>query len=325
MADLAEVPQRMLAVDPPEAARLHSAPGCLGGSVRVQRVVVHHRTRRELVGEALRPGPILREHVRREPVTRVVGQPDRVLLGAEGHDREHRPERLLPHDGHVGRRVGQHGGLHETRAFGRHLDPATGEDLRSALPGFLEVPPHDLHLHLRGHRADVDVVAVGLALAQLFRQRHHFFSERLRHVLLHVDALDGRAGLPGVGERAPGDLLRGGVEVGVVENDRGVLAAELEHAGDHLLRGGDVHLAPGGDRPGEHDHLDAGADQLSPDVAPALHHAEEPARQTGLLEKRSGLLQDDGGELARLHHHPVARHQRGERIADRDRERIVPR
>src|SRR5581483_669930 len=56
----------------------------------------------------------------------------------------------------------------------------------------------------------------------------------------------------------------------------------------------------------------------------ALHHSEETARQAGFLEQRARLLQDDRRELARLHHHRVSRHQRGCRVADGDRERIVP-
>jgi len=52
--------------------------------------------------------------------------------------------------------------------------------------------------------------------------------------------------------------------------------------------------------------------------------AEEPARQAGLLQQGARLLHHNGGELARLHHHPVAGHERGDGVADRDREGIVP-
>ena len=186
------------------------------------------------------------------------------------------------------------------------------------------MPAHDLDLRLRGHRADVHVVLVRIALAELPGQRDHLLGEGPGHALVNVHALDRGAGLPRVRERAPGDLLRGGVQVRVGEHDGRILSPELQHAGDHLLGSREVHLLPGGDRAGEYDHLHPAPDQLRAHLAPALHHAEEPAGQARLLQESARLLHHDGGELARLHDHRVAGHQRGGGVAHRDRKRIVP-
>ena len=214
--------------------------------------------------------------------------------------------------------------LHEPAAIRVDLHLAAGEHLGALRAGVVQVALHDVHLHLRGHRAYVDVVAVRLALAQALRELHQLLRQLRRDALVDVDSLHRGAGLPGVGERAPSELERGGVQLGVVQHDRGVLPAQLQHAGDHLLGRGDVHLAAGGDRPGEHDHVHTALDQLRADVSLAVHHLQKAARDPCLLEQSAQALGDERRELARLEHHAVPGHERHHHVAGRNRERIVP-
>jgi hypothetical protein len=104
--------------------------------------------------------------------------------------------------------------------------------------------------------------------------------ERLGDRLVDVDALDRRADLPGIGERADGRLLGGPLGVDVAVDDQRVLAAELEQ---HLLRspGGGLRdrlTRPG--RAGVHDQVDAGVgDQRGAGAAVAEQQVERAGRQ----------------------------------------------
>src|SRR5439155_21077832 len=139
-----------------------------------------------------------------------------------------------------------------------------------------------------------DVITVRIALPQFPGTGDDLFGEALRYALVNVNALHGGAGLTGVGEGAPGDLLRRCVQVGIRKDDGRILADQLQHAGDHLLGGGEVHLPARSDRAGEHDHVDAAADELRADVPLSLYDAEEHARVPSLLDEIARPLQDDG-------------------------------
>src|SRR5215213_425420 len=80
----------------------------------VDDAVVHARVAGlDAGGEALALVDVLGPDARVEPVARVVGELDRLLLVAHLHDRQRRPERLLDHDLHRVVDVGQHGRLEE--------------------------------------------------------------------------------------------------------------------------------------------------------------------------------------------------------------------
>ena len=66
---------------------------------------------------------------------------------------------------------------------------------------------------------------------------------------------DGEAGLAAIGESAPDGGAGSRFEVGVGEDDHGVLAAQLEHAGDELSGAGLGHAPAGGHAAGEDDFI----------------------------------------------------------------------
>src|SRR5690606_22195537 len=55
---------------------------------------------------------------------------------------------------------------------------------------------------------------------------------------LYVEPLGAEAYLAGIGEAGTADAFHGLVEIGVVENDAGILAAEFEGDRTHAARGG---------------------------------------------------------------------------------------
>jgi hypothetical protein len=147
------------------------------------------------------------------------------------------------------------------------------------------------------------------------------------HAAWHVQALERHANLAGGHERRerhPGD--RALVQHGVVEHDRGVVAAELErHVGD--VPGGDLHdsLAARG-RAREADVLDARVahhDRAEHGVL-AGDHVQHTGRQP-LSDLAQRQHRRQRRSRRRLGDHRVPRHQRVRQARREDRERPVER
>ena len=125
--------------------------------------------------------------------------------------------------------------------------------------------------------------------------------QALDHVVVErlgdVDALDGRAHLAVVHERAGEDGRRDDGGVGVVEHDGGVVAAELERDALEVGRGRHGHLLPRLDRAGEADLArDGMRGHPGAELVAAAHDVDDAGRE------------DVAQELADLE-----RRQRGER------------
>ena len=76
-------------------------------------------------------------------------------------------------------------------------------------------------------------------------------------ILMDVQALQRRAGLAGVDETTPEQLLQQRFDVRARQHDAGVVAAEFQGHPLQVLRGAAHDLLAGGDRAGEHDLVDA--------------------------------------------------------------------
>ena len=197
------------------------------------------------------------EHATGQAVLAVVGDAHRVVLVVERDDHEDRAEDLLLGDRHGVVDVGEQ----------RRLDPPALGELVAGGPSSADGQRGALGLPL----LDVAEDAVAL-LGRDHRAHDHVGSLRVavghggEHALEHLDALlvaragqqhpglDGAA-LAGV-EAGAHAHQRGEAEVGVVEHDRGRLAAELEedalHGGRALLHDALAHRG----RAGERDHVD---------------------------------------------------------------------
>jgi hypothetical protein len=97
--------------------------------------------------------------------------------------------------------------------------------------------------------------------------------------LVHEMATHGEADLALVEERAPGSGARGRFDVGVVEHEVGVVAAELERDPLELPAGGRPDQPAGPRRAGEADHVDPRiADDRFTGGDPTRQDVQEPGR-----------------------------------------------
>ena len=120
------------------------------------------------------------------------------------------------------------------------------------------------------------------------------------------------AGLAGGGEDPRDHALHGLLEIGVVENDIGRLAAEFERDGLDAARRQPVNMLAGFVAAGECDFRDVlmGDQRLAhftPEAGDDVHHARRKSR---LLEQLAKSERGDRREFRRLPHHGVARGQR---------------
>ena len=162
--------------------------------------------------------------------------------------------------------------------------------------------------------------------AETSRPAAELLHERLVQIARDVDPLDARTRLAAVGEGAPERALDRSVEVGILEDEHRVLAAELERdRAETLACGGrDFRTDVGGAR--EEDLRDpARADELLAGGRIPLHDAHEPRRRARLLERALHPAPRERRELGRLDHDRVPGGHGRDRLRERDPEREVPR
>src|SRR5262249_34366903 len=153
----AELPQPLgAAVTRADAALLDAAegqPGNAGGDEALVDAGV-------AALDALREGDaaldVTRPHARVEPVAAVVGEPQRLIGIAHGHDRDHGAESLLAHDEHRVIDAAEHRGLVEVPGAVAGA-PAAEQHLGSLALRVIDVTLDDLDLPRARERAVVDV------------------------------------------------------------------------------------------------------------------------------------------------------------------------
>ena len=118
---------------------------------------------------------VARPHAGVQPVAAVVGESQRLVGVAHGHDRDDRAERLLAHDEHRVVDAGEHRRLVEaSRAVA--APPAAGQHARALRARVVDVALDDLDLPRTGERAVVDV---GVGAVRPDAQRPHLLDELL--------------------------------------------------------------------------------------------------------------------------------------------------
>ena len=144
---------------------------------------------------------------------------------------------------------------------------------------------------------------------------------------LHEQPRAGQADLPGVAEDRldrPGD---GVVEVGVVEDQVGALAAQLEADRGEVGRRGLADHARGRGLAGEGDPVDAavlGQRRARGVRSEAVHDVEDAGRQPGLGGQPGQQGRGLRGVLGGLEHHRVAPGQGGRDLPRLEHQREVP-
>ncbi len=259
-----------------------------------------------------------------EPVRRSVGAPHGLVLVGEAVEGDDGPEGLLRAHGHGGLDAVEDRRLVEEGAY-VGAGPAARDEPGALGDGLLDVPADGLQLPLADQRSHVRAVGEGRAEPHRLGAGGEALQERVGYGVVHVQPLYGDAQLSGGGEAAA-DGARGGlVEVGVVEDQHGVLAAEFEGGADEAGGGalGDLAARTGG--AGEGDVVGVGDDGGADDGALAENDLPDGRGQPGLDEEVAGPQGGEGRLGVGLHDDGVARDEGGEGVADGEFERVVPR
>src|SRR5690606_8207120 len=216
-----------------------------------------------------------------EAVAGVVGERHRLVGGAEAHGDQHRAEDLLGDDAAGGGDVGDPHGAEEPAAALGEVDVGLVD--AGALGGALFDEVLDArHLHRCDQGADVDGLVERVADAQRLHAAPELVDETGLDGLLDEQARAGAADLALVEPDGVDQALDGAVDVGVLEDDVGRLAAELE--GEAFAgaggRAADQLADLGG--AGEGDLLDIGVgDDGGAGVAHAGDDIDDARRQAG--------------------------------------------
>ena len=177
-----------------------------------------------------------------------------------GDDRNHRAEDFFLRDAHFGIDVGEHGRFHEPAVFELALVQTVAAALHLRPFGFadLHVVEIGLELGLVDGRAHFDGLIQAVSDFQAPRPFDIALHEFAVDALLHQNAAGGGATLAGGAEAAPESAFNGQVEIGVVEHDHRVLAAQFERAMLEALGGGGTYDAADGARAGQRNGPDIG-------------------------------------------------------------------
>ena len=123
------------------------------------------------------------------------------------------------------------------------------------------------------HRADFGVgIAVEGPRRSFLVFSTHSCSKRFGDRLLDVNAFDGEAGLAAIREAAPDGGAGCDFEIGVGENDHGILAAEFEHRRNQFAGARFGDSSASGDAAGEENFFRPGFDDCGAELATALQH-----------------------------------------------------
>jgi len=202
---------------------------------------------------------------------------------------------------------------------------------RTLLHGLVDELLDDLYLECAGHGADVDwgvVLGARHPLSEVARDLDGACDEGIVDIVEDENPFGGEAALPGSDEAADERRVHGLVELGIVADDQGVFAAELENRRrDRLGALGDDLLAIGL-RAGEDDFVNAAGDQCRTGLSVAVDDLDEVRAEAGPLE---GLVEDlldsrrrPGNPLTDLADDCVAGRERRNGGSEHILQRIVP-
>ena len=237
------------------------------------------------VGDAQRAAHVAGPDVAGQAVLHAVGDLDRVVLVAERDHGQERSEHFLLRDAHPGDGAGDQRRLDVMPAAGTVMRLAADGDGRAVLPRDVEIAADLCEMPLVDQRPDFGRGIEGMPDLQRLDPRGELFDEFVGDALL--DQQPARRGAALAIERVDHehDGIERAVEIGVVEHDHRVLAAEFEM---HALQG---RRALRHDRRAgrafadEADRLDRGmfGQRLAGFLADAVHGVEHAVGHAGLL------------------------------------------
>src|SRR6266508_4757635 len=193
---IGELPQPGLAVDAAKSGLPH--PAERQGGHRCEHLHRVHAGHAGAQGAGEPSGPAPAEDRAAEAVGTGVCALERLVGVTDPYDRQHRAEGLLAHDERILGHVDQH---HRVRIGRVHRAGPAHNGPRATAEGILQVASDHLELAGHGDRADVGVRL--RARAQTLGACSDLVDEAVVDRVDDVDALDGDAGLAGVGDPAP--------------------------------------------------------------------------------------------------------------------------
>lgn len=174
-------------------------------------------------------------------------------------------------------------------------------------------------------RADLRTLARAVVDDRRARQLGQFVAENLVHGFGHIGALDRDADLAGIGHRALENAPGGVDRVGIVQDDRRVIAAQLQRHALERRGGGLHHLLPRFGRSGEGNLRDVGmAGHCRAEIIVVAQDVDDPGRQYVGAQGAEQQAGERGGRR-RLRHHRIARHQRRAQLVHQQHQREIPR
>src|SRR5919106_1872644 len=218
-ANVGELVERLPPALAAGAAVAHATPRRCG--IQPVMIVDPHDAVLQPAGHPVGAGDVAGPYRRAEPVRRVVGQRDGLVLVVERDDDQNRAEDLLAGDPHVVGDADEHRGLDEPTAL------ASGDLRRSTTGrhcGALPLPDGDVlddpvACPHRDHRTDLGLGRSRVTDADAACLRHQRVDEVVMDRPLHQHPRPGDAGLPCGDESGEGGALGRGLDRRVVEDD----------------------------------------------------------------------------------------------------------
>ena len=220
--------------------------------------------------------------------------------------------------------VGEYRGANKVSTVADAL--AAGRKERALVLANSDVVEDDLHLLFGDHRAERRGAIAGIADPERFRARRQPLDHLVVNPLLDEHARARRADLTRVEENARRRGLGGGIEIGVVKDDVGGLAAELKRYALEIARGALHDSTADAGRSGEGDLVDVGVidEGLAHDPPGACDDIQHARRQSRLERKFADAQRRQRRQLGRLHDNGAAARQGRRELPHPDHQREIP-
>ena len=173
---------------------------------------------------------------------------------------------------------------------------------------------HLIETGLVDQRAKIDITIDAVTHGHLVNTLGQFFTEGVGHLFMHEDAVGTDAGLATTAELVGDQVIGGGIQVGVVEDDERCVTAQFQRQFLNLLGGVDDQFPAdfGGTGKAQHRHVRAFAQHLADHAGLAHHQVDHAIRHVGVLVHQGE--QGNHGQRSltgRLDHRRAAGRQRG--------------
>lgn len=188
----------------------------------------------QCLGNAPASAVVLAEEVSRQANIGIVGKRNDLLLSVELEERSNRPEGLFTENLHLGRDVGQNSQVVKVGAQGQSL--ASMEQASALGDGILHVLVDLCHRSAVNQRAVCGLAVEAVADLECLDDVDDALDKLLVDAAVDKDAVGAYAGLASDSELASNQVLHCFIEVGVLEDDEGRVAAQFE--GELLESGG---------------------------------------------------------------------------------------